>query len=68
MFPQQPCEPMFHVVVTHTGNGMKTIVSNPLTRRQAEVIRSKMTQYPWRTITVEAVTQFKGTDGSASPR
>lgn len=46
-------EPLFHVVAVNRNSGRKTVVSNPLTERQADVLRSKMTQYDWRTVTVE---------------
>ena len=46
-------EPLFHVVVTNKNSGRKTVVSNPLTERQAYVLRSKMADCDWRTVTVE---------------
>lgn len=48
-------EPLFHVVVTHKKTGHKTVVSNHLTEQQGDILRSKMTEYCWRTITVEPI-------------
>lgn len=48
-------EPLFYVVVTNKKTGRKTVVSNPLTEQQRYILRSKMAEYDWRTITVEPV-------------
>lgn len=48
-------EPLFYVAVTNKKTGRKTVVSNPLTEQQRYILRSKMAEYDWRTITVEPV-------------
>lgn len=45
---------LYQIIATNKQTGLRAIASNPMDHHSAQVMMSKMTDYPWRILTVES--------------
>lgn len=46
---------LYHIIAFNKNTGRRFIASNPMSKKEAYTLMSKMTHYSWRELSVEAV-------------